>query len=93
MTADDLTPADEQVVSTFMQRLRAAPLDVSPRMPATDVLMLKAQLIRRWDAQQKVRLPIDVMEPFEMAATLAAAALLLFWSIPSAFDWIPRVMF
>jgi hypothetical protein len=62
-------------------------------MPAADVLMLKAQLVRRWDAQRKVRLPIDVMEPFEIAATIAAAGLLLFWSIPSAFDWIPRVMF
>jgi hypothetical protein len=93
MTPDPVTAADERMVIAFMQQLRATPLGVVPRMPAADVLMLKAQLVRRWDAQRKVRLPIDVMEPFEIAATIAAAGLLLFWSIPSAFDWIPRVMF
>ena len=37
--------------------------------------------------------PIDLMEPIEIAAGIAAAALLLFWSVPSAFDWLPRLMF
>jgi hypothetical protein len=93
MTSGQVTAGEERMVVTFMERLRTTPPGVVPRMPAADVLMLKAQLVRRWDAQRKVRLPIDVMEPFEIAATIAAAGLLLFWSIPSAFDWIPRVMF
>ena len=94
MTQDDLTAAaEDRVVATFMERLRATPPGVAPRMPGADVLWLKAQLIQRWEAQRKVRRPMDLMEPFEIAATIAAAALLLFWSAPSAFDWIPRVMF
>lgn len=93
MTPDDVTPAEEQMVTAFMQRLNATPSGVSPRMPTADVLMLKAQLLRRWESQRKVRQPIDLMEPFEIAATIAAAALLLFWSVPSAFEWVPRVMF
>lgn len=93
MTNGDLTTADEQVLTTFMQRLHAAPLDVLPRMPDARVLWLKSQLIQRWDAQRKVQRPMDVMEPFELCAGLAAAVLLLAWSMPSAFEWIPRLTF
>ena len=93
MTTGDLTTADDQLLTTFMQRLRATPLDVTPRMPDARVLWLKAQLIQRWDAQRKVQLPLDMMEPFEVFAGLAAAVLLLAWSMPSAFEWIPRLTF
>ena len=93
MTNGELTTADEQMLTGFMQRLQAAPLDVAPRIPDARVLWLKSQLIQRWDAQRKVQLPIDVMEPFEVAAGLAAAVLLLAWSMPSAFGWIPRLTF
>ena len=37
--------------------------------------------------------PLDVMEPFEIAAGVAAALLLLAWSAPSAFAWVPQLMF
>ena len=93
MTDGHVTAAEEQLVTSFMQRLHAAPLEVAPRIAGADVLWLKAQLIRQWEAQRRVRRPMDVMEPFEVAATLAAAVLLLFWSVPSAFDWIPRLIF
>ena len=89
----DVTPAEERMVAGFMDRLRAAPLDVAPRLPGADVLTIKARLIREWDAHRKVRLPLDVMAPFELAASVAAAVLLLFWSVPSAFDWLPRLTF
>jgi hypothetical protein len=74
-----------------MQQLRAAPADASMRVPGPDILWLKAQLIQRWDAQRRVQMPIDVMEPFEIAASLVAAMLLLAWSVPSAFEWLPRL--
>lgn len=93
MTNGDLTTADEQLLTTFMQQLRATPLDVIPRIPDARVLWLKSQLVQRWDAQRKVQLPMDVMEPFEILASLAAAVLLLAWSMPSAFAWIPRMTF
>lgn len=89
----DLTGVEERLVAAFMDRLRAAPLSVSPHIPAADVLWLKARLIRQWDAQRKVRRPIDVMEPVELAAGVMAAGLLLAWSVPSAFEWIPRLIF
>jgi hypothetical protein len=89
----DIAAVDDRVVAAFMDRLRAAPLQVSPQIPGAEVLWLKARLIRQWDAQRKVRIPIEVMEPIELAAGVIAAGLLLFWSVPSAFDWIPRLIF
>ena len=86
-----LTTAEERTLSAFMQRLQSAPLYDSPRLPGADVLWIKARLIRQWEAQRQIRRPIDLMEPFELAASAAAAALLLFWSLPSAFQWLPRV--
>ena len=87
----DVTPVEERIIGTFMDRLHNAPVGVRSGVPGADVLWLKAQLIRRWDAQRRVQRPIDLMEPFELAASVAAAALLLFWSVPSAFEWLPRV--
>lgn len=89
----NLTPAEEQTVAAFMGRLRVAPLGEAPRLPGADVLRLKARLIREWDAHRKVQLPIDVMAPLEIAAGAAAAVLLLAWSVPSAFSWLPRLGF
>ena len=89
----DVTAVEERVVAAFMDRLRAAPLPVLPQMPGADVLWLKARLIRQWDAQRKVRKPIELMEPVELAAGIMAAGLLLAWSVPSAFEWIPRLIF
>ena len=89
----DVTAAEDQALSAFMQRLQVAALDRAPRMPGADVLVLKAQLIRKWEAQRRIRRPIELMEPFEMAATAAAAVLLLFWSVPSALDWVERLVF
>jgi hypothetical protein len=83
----------DRVVAAFMDRLRTAPLEVSPQMPGADVLWVKARLIRQWEAQRMVRRPVEVMEPVEVAAGMIAAGFLLFWAIPSAFDWIPRVIF
>ena len=87
----ELAGPEERLVTVFMQRLQRAPLDVPPRLPGVDVLLLKARLIRQWNDQRKVQIPIDVMEPLEIAATFVAAVLLLSWSVPSVFDWIPRL--
>ena len=89
----EITPAEEQMVAAFMDRLRGAPLDQAPRLPGADVLRIKARQIREWDAHRTVRLPLEVMAPFEIAAGAAAAVLLLFWSVPAAFSWLPRLTF
>jgi hypothetical protein len=88
----DVTAGEERALAAFMRRLHQTPLDVEPGIASADVLMLKLQLIRRWDNQRKARLPLDVMEPVEIGATVLAAMLLLFWSVPSAFDWLPRLV-
>jgi hypothetical protein len=51
----------------------------------------KAQLVRRWNAERKVQAPLDLMEPIQIAAGLAAAALLLVWSLPSLLRLIPAL--
>jgi hypothetical protein len=50
-------------------------------------------LVGQWEAERRIRRPIELMEPFELAAGLAAAVLLLAWSVPSAFEWWPRLAF
>lgn len=87
----EISPADERMVSAFMERLRGAPLDAVPRLPGADVLRIKSTLIREWEAHRKVQLPLEIMAPIELAAGAAAAVLLLFWSVPSAFSWLPRL--
>jgi len=47
------------------------------------VLWLKAQMLRRWDAERKAAAPLDLMELVQVVAGLAAAAVLLVWSLPS----------
>lgn len=89
----EITQAEEQMVAAFMDRLRGAPVDERPRLPGADVLRIKARLIREWDAHRKVRLPLEVMAPIELAAGVAAAVLLLIWSVPSVFSWLPLPTF
>jgi hypothetical protein len=93
MTDSNLTAGDDQLLTAFMQRLHTTPVGVASQLPGADVLLLKAQLLRRWEAQRKAQRPMELMEPVEIAAGLAAAMLLLSWTVPSAFAWIPRLLF
>jgi hypothetical protein len=78
MSADD-----EQNVAAYMSRLAHASGGHAPRLPAADVLWVKAQMLERWAAERRVQAPLDVMEPFQIAAGLVAAGILLFWSVPA----------
>lgn len=89
----DLTEGEEEMLAAFMRRLRALPIADASHLPGADVLCVKARLIRQWNAERQIRRPIEVMEPIELVAGLAAAVLLLFWSMPSAFDLLPRLSF
>jgi len=40
-------------------------------------------MLRRWDAERKAAAPLDLMELVQVVAGLAAAAVLLVWSLPS----------
>jgi hypothetical protein len=74
---------DDAVVAEYMNRLaNASPAKVS-QVPDADVLWVKAQMLRRWDAERKAQAPLDVMEPIQIAAGIAAAVVLFVWSLPS----------
>jgi len=73
----------EQAVVDYMASLaRAATLE-TPRLPDANVLWVKAQILRHWDEERKAQAPLDLMEPVQVFAGLAAAAVLLAWSLPS----------
>jgi hypothetical protein len=79
----DASHDDEQVIAEYMTRLsNTVPARVS-QMPDPAVLWVKAQMLKRWDAERKAQAPLDVMEPVQVAAGLAAAAVLFVWSFPS----------
>ena len=72
---------EEQDVAAYMSRLATAGSRQAPRLPSVDVLWVKAQMLERWEAERRVQAPLDAMEPFQIAAGLVAAGILLFLSI------------
>ena len=74
---------DDRLVATFMRELAAARPAIGPQLAEPGVLWWKAQLLRRWDAERRAAAPLDVMEPVQIFAGLATAALLLLWALPS----------
>lgn len=75
--------ADEQMIAAFMTRVAALPCDPQSKDPAC--VWWQAQWRRRWDAEQRAQLPLDVMRYVEVAAGLGTAALLLHVAIPYVF--------
>lgn len=79
----ELNEEDERAIAAFMARVAALP--AAAVVPDALPLWWKAQLLRRWDAERRAQLPLDVIQPFEIAAGLGAAAFLLYWSFPYLF--------
>ena len=77
----DLNREDERAVEAFMSQVAALPAE----RPAADPMSLyrKAQLLRRWDAERRAELPLDVMDVVQIAGAAAAAVVLLAWSLPT----------
>jgi hypothetical protein len=78
-----MTTDDEREIAAYMSRLSQASPRHAPSLPTVDVLWVKAQMLERWEAERRVQTPLDVMEPFQIAAGLVAAGILLFWSLPA----------
>ena len=66
-----------------MSTVAKLPTDVVSPDPMQ--LWWKAQLLRRWDAERRAQLPLDLMNPIEIAAGLAVAGVLLYLSLPRMF--------
>jgi hypothetical protein len=79
----DLNESDERAIGAFMTRVAALPTPSGSQDPTR--VWWKAQLLRKWDAERRAQLPIDVMHPVEIAGGLLAAGLLLYWSLPHVF--------
>jgi hypothetical protein len=65
-------------VATWMQQLAASPVE-GPPLPDPMHTWLRAELLRRWDAQRKAVTPIDVGERIQLGIGLAGATALLVW--------------
>ena len=78
-----VTMDEEQDIAAYMSKLATAGTRHAPRLPAADVLWVKAQMLQRWDAERRVQAPLDMIEPFQIGAGLIAAGILLVWSLPA----------
>lgn len=77
----DATPDEEEAVRAFMQRLAQMPPERGA-MLQSNAIWLRAYLLRRWHAERRATLPLDVIEPVQVVAALTAVVLLLIWSVP-----------
>jgi hypothetical protein len=65
-------------VARWMQQLASVPAVATP-LPDPTYLWWKAELLRRWDAEQRAAAPVEVGEQVQVGLGLAAAAVLLVW--------------
>jgi hypothetical protein len=71
--------AHEQAIAAFMARVSALP--VTSTLPDPMQVWCRAQLLERWSAERRARLPITVMWPIEIAASLTGAVWLFYSSL------------
>lgn len=90
--SSEVTPDDEQAIAAFMARLAALPAPETPVLSGQSTIWWKAQLLRRWDEQRQAVRPLAVMEPIQLAAGLAVAALVFLWALPSLTNALGQVM-
>ena len=74
----EITASEEAAIRVFMARLAAVHPDLM-NLPDSELLFVKAQLQRRWDAEQKVLAGIDFMEPVLITLALAAGSIFVNW--------------
>ena len=89
--SQSLTPEEEHAIAAFMDRVAALPHDQQAQLRDPAVLWWRAQFVRRWNSERKAQVPLDVIDPIQIAAGLVAAGLLLAWTLPSvvrAFSFI-----
>jgi hypothetical protein len=89
--SQNLTPEEEDAIAAFMDRVAVLRDDQQAQLPDPAVLWWRAQFVRRWNNERKAQMPLDVIDPIQIAAGLVAAGLLLAWTLPSvvrAFSFI-----
>src|SRR5262245_60833298 len=74
----EIDARETQMVTAWLKELSGVPVTEAP-LPDPTYLWWKAELLRRWDAQQRVTAPIEIGEQVQMGLGLVAAAGLLVW--------------
>lgn len=77
-----VTDDEERDLSRFMSELATETLARVPAMPAADFVWVKAQLVRRWDAERRVERPLETMQTVHLGLGLVAAIVLVVWNAP-----------
>ena len=79
----DLRDDEERAIAMFMSRIANVRVpDPESPMLSSSTLWWKAKLLDKWEAERRAQLPLDIMQPIEIAGGLVAAGLLLYWSLP-----------
>ncbi len=77
-----VTDDEERDLTRYMSGLATDTLARVPALPGADVVWLKAQLVRRWEAERRIEGPLEAMQSVHIGLGLVAAAVLLVWSAP-----------
>lgn len=77
-TDSDDEQRETMAVTAWMKEFASLPSHEAP-LPDPTYLWWKAEMLRRWDAQQKASEPIEVGEQVQVGVGLAAAVGLLIW--------------
>jgi hypothetical protein len=73
----ELGPEDEAAVAAFMRAIAATPAPAGGSLPPVDALRRQAEWRRRWEGERRMQRPLDIVLPLQIAAGLAAMAVLM----------------
>ena len=77
-----VTDDEERELARYMSGLATDTLAHVPALPAADVVWVKAQLVRRWEAERRIERPLEAMQSVHIGLGLVAAVVLLVWTAP-----------
>ena len=69
---------DDELVAAWMREFASLPVHGSS-LPDPAYIWWKAELLRRWDGQQRAAAPLEVGEHVQVGVGLVAASALLVW--------------
>ena len=77
-----VTDDEERDLSRFMSTLATDTLARVPALPGAEAVWIRAQLVRRWEAERRIERPLETMQSIHVGLALIAAVVLLVWNAP-----------
>jgi len=77
-----VTDVEERDLSRFMSTLATETLARVPALPGAETVWIRAQLVRRWEAERRIEGPLETMQSIHVGLGLVAAVVLLVWNAP-----------